>query len=94
MNTKGCETTLLYLAISGCILANMFLLMMIGEINRKKEDGKVISYFGFTPGKMVRIFKEYRSLYPNGKLHLLALASFGAAVICLIGVAVCLQAVG
>ena len=59
------------LALSGVILANMFVIMMIGEINRKREDGKLISYFGFTPPKTMRIFDEYRRLYPNGKLHIL-----------------------
>jgi hypothetical protein len=43
MNTRGFGTILLWVAISGCVLANMFLLMMIGEINRKKEEGKLFS---------------------------------------------------
>src|SRR5690349_11548097 len=46
------------LALSGVILANMFVIMMIGEINRKREDGKLISYFGFTPPKTMRIFDD------------------------------------
>lgn len=75
-------------ALSGVILANMFVLMMIGEINRKKEDGRLISYFGFTPPKTVQIFTEYRRSYPNGKLHIYALAVFAIAVIALIVVAV------
>ena len=75
-------------ALSGVILANMFVIMMIGEINRKKEDGRLISYFGFTPPKVLRIFAEYRSLYPNGKLHIYALAVFAIAMVALIVVAV------
>ncbi len=35
-------------ALSGVILANMFVIILIGEINRKKEDGRLISYLGFT----------------------------------------------
>jgi len=58
--------------------------MMIGEINRKREDGKLISYFGFTPPKTIRIFDEYRRLYPHGKLHIYALAVFALAMIALI----------
>jgi hypothetical protein len=50
-------------ALSGVILANMFVNIMIGEINRKKEDGRLISYFGFTSPKVQRIFAEYRRLY-------------------------------
>lgn len=75
-------------ALSGVILANMFVIMMIGEINRKREDGKLISYFGFTPPKVLRIFSEYRRSYPNGKLHICALAVFVIAMIALIVVGV------
>ena len=75
-------------ALSGTILAKMFVIMMIGEINRKREDGKLISYFGSTPSKTMRIFDEYRRLYPNGKLHIYALAVFALAMIALIVVAV------
>jgi hypothetical protein len=76
------------LALSGVILANMFVIMMIGEINRKREDGKLISYFGSTPAKTMRIFDEYRRLYPNGKLHICALAVFALAMIALVIVGV------
>ena len=72
----------------GVILANMLVLMMIGEINRKREDGKLISYFGFTTSKSLRIFDEYRRLYPNGKLHIYALGVFALAMIALIVVGV------
>jgi len=57
-------------------------------INRKKEDGRLISYFGFTPPKVLRIFAEYRRLYPNGKLHIYALTVFTIAMIALIVVGV------
>jgi len=76
------------LALSGVISANMLVIMMIGEINRKREDGKLISYFGFTPPKTMRIFAEYRRLYPDGKLHIYALAVFALAMIALIIVGV------
>jgi hypothetical protein len=74
--------------LSGVILANMFVIMMIGEINRKREDGKLISYFGSTPPNTMRIFEEYRRLYPKGKLHIYALGVFGLAMISLSVVAV------
>jgi hypothetical protein len=76
------------LALSGVILANMFVIMMIGEINRKREEGNLISYFGFTPPKTMRVFDEYRRLYPNGKLHIYFFAVFGLAMIALIIVGV------
>jgi hypothetical protein len=49
-------------AVSGIIVANMFLFMMIGEINRKRDEGNLLSYFGFTFPKMLRIFSEYRKV--------------------------------
>ena len=79
-----------FVALSGVILANMFVIMMIGEINRKKEEGRLISYFGFSPPKVHRIFAEYRRLYPHGKLHIYALAVFAVAMIALIVVGVLL----
>jgi tellurite resistance protein TehA-like permease len=77
--------------LTGLFLANMFLMMMIGEINRKREEANLISYFGFTFPKMLRIFGEYRRSYPNGKLHVYAVGAFGLAMIGLISVAVCLR---
>jgi hypothetical protein len=77
--------------LTGLFLANMFLMMMIGEINRKREEGNLISYFGFTFPKMLRIFGEYRRSYPSGKLHVYALGAFGLATLGLISVAVCLR---
>lgn len=81
-------------ALSAAFLANLFVTMMIGEINRKRQEGDLISYFGFTFPKMLRIFHEYRRLYPSGKLHIYALASFGAAMTGLVIVAVCLHIIG
>jgi hypothetical protein len=75
------------IALTGFFLANMFVTMMIGEINRRRQDGSLISYFGFTFPKMLRIFGEYRSSYPGGSMHIYALVAFGLAIIGLIGVA-------
>ncbi|MFZ1973968.1 MAG: hypothetical protein WAU89_14050 [Candidatus Acidiferrales bacterium] len=82
------------LALSGMVTANLFVTMMIGEINRKRQDGNLVSYFGFTFPKMQRIFREYRSSYPDGKLHFYALTAFAVAAICLVIVAVCLRIIG
>lgn len=78
-------------AVTGMFLANMFLTMMIGEINRKREEGNLVSYFGFTFPKMLRIFGEYRRSYPTGKLHVYALSAIALAMLGLISVAVCLR---
>jgi hypothetical protein len=77
-------------AMTGVFLASMFLIMMIGEINRKRQEGNLVSYFGFTFPKALRIFREYRSSYPDGKLHIYWLAALALVVIGTIGVAVCI----
>lgn len=81
-------------AMTGLFLANMFLMMMIGEINRKREEGDLVSYFGFTFPKMLRVFAEYRRTYPSGRLHLCSLGAFAIALLGLISVAVCLHILG
>jgi len=81
-------------AMTGLFLGNMFTVMMIGEINRKRPDENQVSYFGFTFPKMLRIFAEYRSLYPDGNVHFYALAAVAVAIIGLVSVAVCLRIIG
>ena len=80
--------------MTGVLLANMFLVMMIGEVNRKRQDGNLVSYFGFNYFKVARIFGEYRKSYPAGKTHIYALTAFAVALLGLLGVAVCLRIIG
>jgi hypothetical protein len=82
------------MVLTGLFLANFFLMMMIGEINRKRPEERLISYFGFAPPKMVQIFGEYRRCYPAGKLHVYSLAAYAIALFGLVGVAVCLRIIG
>lgn len=89
-----CGVISLCAALTGLFLANMFLTMMIGEINRKRQDGNLVSYFGFTFPKMLRIFGEYHRSYPEGILRIYALTAFALAIIGLVGVAVCLRIIG
>jgi hypothetical protein len=87
MNTKVVLGLVSFcVAITGLILANMLLMMMIGEINRKRQDG-LVSYFGFTFPKMRQIFAEYRSSDPTGNKHIYAGLAFALAVVGLLGVA-------
>jgi len=74
-------------SLTGLIVANMFTTMMIGEINRKRADGQLVSYFGFTASKMQRIVADYKALYPQGKMHIFSRLAFALAVVGLIGVA-------
>ncbi len=82
------------LVLTGLFVANMYLTMMIGEINRKRQENGLLSYLGFSFPKILRIFHEYRSAYPNGKMHVFALTAFTVAMLGLVGVAVCLCIVG
>lgn len=81
-------------ALTGLLLANMFLLMMIGEINRKRKEGDLVSYFGFAFPKMLRIFREYRTSSPEGDLHVYTWLAFALGLIGLINVAVYLRILG
>jgi hypothetical protein len=83
-----------WIGLSAAFLANLFVTMMIGEINRKRQEGDPLSYFGFTFPKMLRIFREYRRLCPRGKLHIYALAFFSVAMVGLVIVGVCLHIIG
>ena len=82
------------LVLTGLFVANMFLTMMIGEINRKRHEGSLVSYLGFSFPKILRIFHEYRGACPEGKMHVFALAAFTVALLGLITVALCLRIIG
>jgi hypothetical protein len=83
-----------FAAMSGLFLANMCLTMMIGEINRKRQDGNLVSYVGFTGPKVMRICSEYHRSYPDGKVLIYAVGAFVLAMIGLVGVAICLRIIG
>jgi hypothetical protein len=80
--------------LSGAFLANMLILMMIGEINRKTSEERLISYFGYTLSKVVRIFREYRSAYPEGKLHVYTFAAIALAVFSMLSFAISFGIIG
>ncbi len=80
--------------MSGLFLANIFGTMMIGEINRKRQDGNLVSYFGFTYPKIRRICSEYHSAYPDGKMLIYAVIAFALAMIGLVGFGLCLRIIG
>lgn len=80
-------TGLLGVMTTGLIVAIQILFMVIGEINRKRPEGDLVSYFVFTLPKMRRIFTEYRAKYPNGRLHIYIWRAFAAVMIGMVGVA-------
>lgn len=61
---------LLSLASAFGLFANAVLYAMVGEINRKLPDNQQIGYFTWYPSKERRVFKEYKRLYPTGRLSL------------------------
>jgi hypothetical protein len=81
-------------SMTGVFLGNLFLFMMIGEVNRKRPDGEQISYFGHHYFKTKWIFGEYRKLYPEGAIHVYVLISIAVAFSGLVGVAVCCRVIG
>jgi hypothetical protein len=77
------------LGTSSTGLSGIYYLIMIGEINRKRQEGNLMSYFCGS-FKMLEILSEYRRLYPGGKLHIYALVSTAIGMIGMISFAVCL----
>ena len=66
------STTLSLLALGATcgIVSGFFLMVEIGEINRKVPESEQISYLGIHPVKMARIKSEYKRLYPAGRAEL------------------------
>ena len=82
------------IAGTAVFLGNMLTMIMIGEINRKRREGDLVGYFGFTPQKSRMIVREYRRHYPDGKLHIYSYLALAAAVAGMIIVAVCARIIG
>ncbi len=71
------------IGLSSAFMGNLFIFMMIGEVNRKRDDENQTPYFGWRPGKRSGIFGEYRRLYPEGRLLIYV---FVASAVMVIGV--------
>ena len=95
MNARVIAGIVLFcVAMTGIFVGNMLQTMMIGEINRKRPEGNLISYVGYTFPKILRIFREYHHLYPNGKLRTYAFAAIIVALVGMIGAAVAFRIIG
>jgi len=77
------------IVVTGLFLATMFSLLMIEEIDRKRQDSSLDSYFLFTRRGGLRTFREYRNSCPKGSLHIYSLAAYALAMIGVIGLVVC-----
>ena len=67
------EALLISMATSVIVGSGFVLYMMIGEVNRKLPQSEQIPYI-FSQlssyiGKLRRVKREYRRLYPDGKLN-------------------------
>ncbi len=62
----------------------MTMIAMIEEINRKKPSDNQISMLGFYPQKNLMIYREYRRLYPDGRLHVRLILLAVSGLICLL----------
>lgn len=61
---------ILCLAGTCAVLSSFLLWQEIGEVNRKLSETEQISYWGMHPVKMARVKREYKRLYPTGKIDL------------------------
>lgn len=71
--------------VIGAFLGNIFSLLMIEELDRRKPASSLYSRFGFTRWANLETFREYRNACPDGKLHIYELAAFALAMTGVVG---------
>lgn len=76
------------------VSSSILVTKMIDEINRQKPAHEAVSYVGSTFAKNRRIFREYRRLYPQGKLITYAWTAIAAFAIGLVSAAICIGIIG
>jgi hypothetical protein len=57
------------LAISCLILSGYCFMQAVGEVNRKLPDERQISYWGVDSEEIAKVTREYKRLYPQGRIH-------------------------
>ena len=82
------------LGLTAAIASFIFTTRMISEINGQRQADNQIDILGSSRSKRLRIFSEYRRLYPKGRLDYYANASFIAMMISLLIVAVSFHIIG
>jgi hypothetical protein len=55
------------LATLGIFLSNLFLIVIIGELNKRRHQSNQLSAFFLMPWRISAIFNEYRLRYPDGR---------------------------
>jgi len=79
----------LCVGVSAAVFATLLGFMMIGEINRKREDDNQIPYFSFSPLESLKrlgLPRQYHRLYPHGRLHIYFFVAFAVMIIGAFGV--------
>ncbi len=82
------------MAATAGFTGSLLIFMMIGEVNRKKDDENQIPYFSWHPGKRSAIFSEYRRLYPEGRLFIYLVVAGAVMFMGLGGAFLCLCLMG
>lgn len=67
-------------AVSLMLSANVVFYKMIAQINVKPPEDERIGELWFTVSKNAKVLREYRRLYPSGRLNVLAILLFIAAL--------------
>jgi hypothetical protein len=72
-------------ATFAAIFSNLFFMVVIGEVNRRRVATNQISYFWLTPWRFSDICTEYRRRCPQGRFLRYSFICFAAAVACALG---------
>ena len=81
----------LVMGIGSFVAAGVFGLMMMEAVDRRKPDLDLYSAFSSFNRRFDRrlqIYRQYRSLCPNGRLHIYEWTSFGLGMACMITLAI------
>jgi hypothetical protein len=75
-------------AVSLMIASALLFYALVGKVNRFLPENEQLSYLFMYPGKVSRVKREYKRLYPKSKLLLLRLVlntlSFAFLLMCLV----------
>ena len=63
------------------VLSGLLAFQEIGEVNRKLPADEQIGYYGFYPGKMQKVARAYKSLYPCGRVDTVRLLLGAGAIL-------------
>src|SRR5262245_58720355 len=68
-------------SVVAALVARIFAVKMIAALNRRRPKHDQISYVSLAAPKQIRISREYRREYPDGRLHWYEWVCFGIALL-------------